>query len=79
MLLKAAEMNSTSFGSSVVTAVLFSDPTVIPAPKYDEDVDKSLSVGQVAGLVVGSIVGTMLLMLATYGVFVWIARHSSAL
>lgn len=76
LLTKAAGLNSTSFDSSIVTVVLFSDPTFIPAPKYnDED---SLSISQVVGLVVGSIMGTFLLMLGTYYVFVWLARRKHA-
>eukprot|EP01031_Cornospumella_fuschlensis_P027235 gene27235-32904_t len=75
LVTKAAELNSTSFSSSIITVVLFSDPVVFPAPDYSDD--EGLSVGQVVGLVVGCIVGTLLLMLGTYAVFAWFASRKS--
>eukprot|EP01031_Cornospumella_fuschlensis_P028157 gene28157-33998_t len=75
LVTKAAELNSTSFSSSIITVVLFSDPIVFPAPDYNDG--EGLSVGQVVGLVVGCIVGTLLLMLGTYAVFAWFASRKS--
>lgn len=77
---KAAEMNSTSFSTAIITVVLFSDPTVTPAPKYqDGDGNEGLSVGAVVGVVVGSIVGAWLLvLLCVYCVCPVIARRKSA-
>lgn len=71
-------MNSTSFNSSIITVVQFSEPTIIPAPTYSDDDDWGLGVGQIVGLVVGCIIGTFLLMSVTYWVFVWLDRRTHA-
>lgn len=75
LVTNAAALNSTSFDSSIITVVLFSDPTFIPAPRYsDGGDDAGLSAGQIAGVVVGSVLGPLLL-LGVCWVLVLIARR----